>query len=383
MRWVLSIFRFRSGPPRLDEIPSLLAKTIVYGALTGPFWAAFFTSFSDPGAALHFFTNPVWIFWSSVTGIIFALSFFVACGLGNWYLRKLMCGYPPAIVRTIYVVYNAIAASLACAVSFGIATQLPSGMHIEAPFFWHVVLVDGLLGAVLALIIGAFMRLKAQVEESQSKLREQELAVRELAIAASQAQSRALQSQINPHFFFNTLNTISALIEDDPIAARQMIGRLADLFRYTLGCTHADAVTLSEEVQFVRDYLSIEHARFRKRLRVTLPEGALPDVRIPGLVLQPLVENAIKHGIAPLIDGGSVSVNVARSAAGFRVSVRNTADENALPEPALMFRPGHALDNVRARLRLFTGEAEPLQVNRGADWVEFSFEAPSGVSAAV
>jgi LytS/YehU family sensor histidine kinase len=156
-----------------------------------------------------------------------------------------------------------------------------------------------------------------------------------------------------------------------------MIGRLADLFRYTLGCTHADAVTLGEEVQFVRDYLSIEHARFRKRLRVDLPEGALPHVRIPGLVLQPLVENAIKHGIAPLIDGGSVSVRVAPSAAGFRVSVRNTADENALPELAAMFRPGHALDNVRARLRLFTGEAEPLQVKRGADWVEFSFEAPA------
>jgi len=230
---------------------------------------------------------------------------------------------------------------------------------------------------VLALVIGAFMRLKLQVEESQSRLREQELAVRELAIAASQAQSRALQSQINPHFFFNTLNTISALIEDDPLAARQMIGRLADLFRYTLGCTHADAVTLSEEVQFVRDYLSIEHARFRKRLRVDLPEGALPDIRIPGLVLQPLVENAIKHGIAPLIDGGSVSVSVARSPAGFRVSVRNTADEHALPELAAMFRPGHALDNVRARLRLFTGVAEPLRIDRGVDWVEFSFEAPA------
>ncbi len=155
-----------------------------------------------------------------------------------------------------------------------------------------------------------------------------------------------------------------------------MIGRLSDLFRYTLGCSHADAVTLGEEVQFVRDYLSIERARFRKRLQIELPEGLLPNVRIPGLVLQPLVENAIKHGIAPLIDGGSVRVQVQPSAAGFRVSVRNTADEHALPELAAMFRPGHALENVRARLRLFTGEAEPLHVNRGADWVEFSFEAP-------
>ncbi len=199
--------------------------------------------------------------------------------------------------------------------------------------------------------------------------------LRELAVKASEAQTRALQSQINPHFFFNTLNTISALIEDDPLAARQMIGRLSDLFRYTLGCTHADAVTLGEEVQFVRDYLSIERARFRSRLHVELPEGHLPNVRIPGLVLQPLVENAIKHGIAPLIDGGSVRVQVQPSSAGFRISVRNTADDHALPEPSAMFRPGHALDNVRARLRIFTGEAEPLRINRGTGWVEFSFEA--------
>jgi LytS/YehU family sensor histidine kinase len=276
----------------------------------------------------------------------------------------------------LYIVYNTVASSLACAVSFAIVTHLPTGeVKIEFPYFWRIVAADGLIGAVLALIIGAFMKLKLQVEESQSKLRQRDVAVGELAVAASEAQARALQSQINPHFFFNTLNTISALIDDDPAAARQMIARLSDLFRYTLSCSHSDAVTLSEEVQFVRDYLSIEHARFRKRLRVELPEGALPNVRLPGLVLQPLVENAIKHGIARLIDGGSVHIGVQPSPAGVRVSVRNTADESGLPELAAMFRPGHALENVRARLRLFTGIAEPLHVDHGTDWVEFSFEA--------
>ena len=376
MRWVLSLFRFRREPPALREMPSLLAKCIVWGALTGPLWAAFFTSFDSPAAALQIFTNPLILFWAAVTGVVFALSFYVACGLGNAYLRRVVAGYPPAIARTVHVVYNGIACSLACAISFAVVTRFPANIHFVIPFFWRIVAIDGMLGVALALIIGAFMKLKHQVEDNQQKLRLQELAARELAVTASQAQSRALQSQINPHFFFNTLNTISALIEDDPAAARQMIGRLADLFRYILGCSHADAVTLCDEVQFVRDYLSIEHARFRKRLRVELPEGLLPDVRIPGLVLQPLVENAIKHGIAPLVDGGSVSVHVAPSEAGFRVSVRNTADEHALPDLAAMFRPGHALENVRARLRLFTGIAEPLHVMRGKDWVEFSFEAP-------
>jgi sensor histidine kinase YesM len=349
-------------------VPELLAKCIVFGFVAGPFWAAFFTSFSSVSDALHIFTSLRILLCTSAIGVVFTVCFFIPCGPGNWYLRPILAGYPTAIVRTVAIVYNAVACSLAGAVSFAIVTRLPFGIHIEFPFLPQVIVIDGLIGAVLALVIGAFMRLKHQVEDSQTKLRE-------LAVTASQAQSRALQSQINPHFFFNTLNTISALIEDDPAAARQMIGRLADLFRYTLGCTNSDAVTLGEEVQFVRDYLSIERARFRKRLHVDLPEGLLPDVRIPGLVLQPLVENAIKHGIAPLIDGGSVSVQVSPSASGFRVSVRNTADEHALPEPSAMFRPGHALENVRARLRLFTGEAEPLRVDRGADWVEFSFIA--------
>ncbi len=368
MKWALSLFRMRGGLPPLREFPSLLLKCVVWGVVTGPLWAAFFTSFQNPAGALQIFINPVELFWSSVCGVIFTICFFIACGLGNAWLRQLLNGYPSGIIRAVYVIYNAVAASLACAASFQIIMHLPIGIRIDIPFFPQVILADGLIGAVLALFIGAFMKLKLQVEQ-------QELAVRELALAASQAQSRALQSQINPHFFFNTLNTISALIDDDAATAKQMIGRLADLFRYTLGCSNADAVTLSEEVEFVRDYLSIERARFRKRLNVEMPSGELPNVRVPGLVLQPLVENAIKHGIAPLIDGGSVQVQVTPCNSGVRVSVRNTTDEQQLPELAAMFRPGHALDNVRARLRLFTGESEPLRVCRGDGWVEFSFEA--------
>src|SRR6185312_3169235 len=130
-------------------------------------------------------------------------------------------GYPPAIMGTIYIVYNAVGASLACLLSFAIIMHLPgTAVKIEIPSLWAIVAVDGVIGAVLALIIGGFVKLKMQVEDTQKKLSE-------LAVAASQAQARALQSQINPHFFFNTLNSISALVEEDPRAAREMIGRLS------------------------------------------------------------------------------------------------------------------------------------------------------------
>ena len=197
------------------------------------------------------FHQPTALFWSAVTGVVLALSFFVTRGLG--------------IVRVVYVVFNTIAASLACAVSFRIVTHLPTGINVVIPFFWRIVVIDGVPGAVFALITGAFVRLKIQVEDTQTKLRLQELAVRELAVTASQAQARALQSQINPHFSFNTLNTIFALIEDDPAAARQMIGRLADLFRYVPGCSHADAVTLCEGSSIRHGITSPSNARVSAR----------------------------------------------------------------------------------------------------------------------
>ena len=139
-------------------------------------------------AALQIFITPLALFWSAVTGIVFALCFSVACGLGNGYLRKILEGYPVALYRPVYVVYNAVAASLACALSFGIVTHLPStNIRIVVPFFWRIVAIDGVIGAILALIIGAFIKLKLQVEESQMK-------VRELAVATGLAGAGARPS---------------------------------------------------------------------------------------------------------------------------------------------------------------------------------------------
>jgi LytS/YehU family sensor histidine kinase len=257
-------------------------------------------------------------------------------------------------------------------------------VRFEVPNFWQIVAIDGILGAILALVIGAFIKLKLQVETTQAALRAREVLQSQLAEETARAQALALQSQINPHFFFNTLNTISALVEIDPRAAQQMIGRLSDMFRYTLSCTHTGPVGLEEEVQFVRDYLAIEQARFRRRLSVELPEGLLSDIRVPGLVLQPLVENAVKYGIAQRLDGGTVSVRVERKGPSARISVRNSSNPDNAFAHANLFRPGHALENVRARLRLFTGVAEPLIFSTGDDWVECSFSlSAAGLSAAL
>ncbi|MDP9169774.1 MAG: histidine kinase, partial [Acidobacteriota bacterium] len=303
---------------------------------------------------------------SSVIGVVFSLSFYLFCGPGNSLLRFWLEDFSAPVRTLVFVAYNALACPLAFASAAMIVTRIPNSLvHIAIPHFWQILVVEGALGAVMAIIIGAFLKLKLQVQRTQTE--------------TARAQALALQSQINPHFFFNTLNSISALIDDDPAASKRMIGRLADMFRYTLGCTHTESVTLEQELQFVRDYLDIEQARFPTRLRVELPRGPLPAVQVPGLVLQPLVENAVKHGIARLIDGGVVAIRVTMrvttSGSTARISVSNTADEHGSFETVSLYRPGHALENVRARLRLFTGQSDPLQISNQGGWTEFSFES--------
>lgn len=367
----------------MREVPLLLLKAAIVGVILGPVLAVFFTAIFDPHSLPAVVSLPVLFVWAPEQGIVWSLCFFVFLTMGNWYLRSKLNGYPPSIIGTIHIVYSVIASSLAFTLADGIIAHLPgpgNGNFQSSPFFWRVVLLDGILGGILALVISAFVKLKVQVERSQSELREKERLQGELAAETARAQSMALQSQINPHFFFNTLNTISALIEIDPRAAQQMIGRLADLFRYTLGCTHSGPVPLEQEIRFVRDYLAIEQARFQRRLKVELPDAGMADIAVPGLVLQPLVENAIKYGIAQRLDGGTVSIRLDRSGSTARISVRNTANGHDDFSEANLFRTGHALDNVRARLRLFTGNPNPLEFRSDAGWVECSFELETAKS---
>lgn len=187
---------------------------------------------------------------------------------------------------------------------------------------------------------------------------------RELALgeAAALAKAHALQSQINPHFFFNTLTTISALADMDSRAAKALLGQLAELFRYTLSCSRFELVTMEQELEFVGNYLLIEQARFRRRLQFEMPpRGTGADLMVPGLTLQPLVENAIRHGIGKRREGGTIKITVERLDDFWVVSVANEVallDDPASLKPEQVFKSGHSLANTRDRLSLaFHGQA--------------------------
>ncbi len=170
---------------------------------------------------------------------------------------------------------------------------------------------------------------------------------REAALQARDAELRALKSQINPHFLFNCLNSISALTASDAARAREMCVRLSEFLRNTLGLGERESISWREELELARTYLEVERVRFGARLQVEMHvEEACSDCRVPALVLQPLVENAIKHGIATLVDGGTIRLESRVEGGRLSVLVENGFDPEA-PSPR---RHGLGLRNIRNRL---------------------------------
>jgi sensor histidine kinase YesM len=176
------------------------------------------------------------------------------------------------------------------------------------------------------------------------------LATAHLETALAEAQLQALQRQLHPHFLFNTLHTISALMHRDTEAADAMLARLSDLLRLTLDRLGVQEVSLKEELDFLEKYLEIERTRFGDRLVVDIqidPETL--DLPVPNLVLQPLVENAMRHGIATRIGGGRLQIVARRTGDRLWMMVRDNGP--GLPKAKLdAFNHGVGLSNTRLRL---------------------------------
>ena len=182
---------------------------------------------------------------------------------------------------------------------------------------------------------------------------------REAEVLAREAELRALKAQINPHFLFNSLHSISALTTIDAERARDMCIRLSDFLRKSLRLGERTTIPFSEELALARTYLEVEQVRFGQRLRIAqdIDEGCA-DCEVPPLLVQPLVENAIKHGIATLVDGGEISMRGRRSAEGLRFVIENSFD----PEAPSTRRNGIGLANVRDRLAARYGNAARMEV---------------------
>jgi two-component system sensor histidine kinase AlgZ len=220
--------------------------------------------------------------------------------------------------------------------TLGIAAPAPAGMHLQ-------MLARNL--AVCAIAAGLALRYFYVAHQWQSNVE-----------AEAQSRVRALQARIRPHFLFNSMNTIASLTRSDPRVAEQAIADLSDLFRASLR-EHRERIPLASEIEIARAYERVERLRLGERLRVDWQVDDLPmDAQVPALILQPLLENAVYHGIEPLEKGGTVRITGRRDGRRAVITI-----DNPVPERVVGRRPGHriGLDNVRQRLELmFPGEAD-------------------------
>jgi len=221
-----------------------------------------------------------------------------------------------------------------------------------------------------------------------ARFREREVRATQLEARLAQAELQALKMQLHPHFLFNTLNGIAGLVRDKKnTAAVEMIAGLSDLLRYTLDGAGRQEVTLREELEFLELYLGIQQKRFPDRLRVEMSvEPNTLEALVPNLVLQPLVENAIRHGVSRRAAAGTVGVAASREGGRLRIRVyddgpglRRGANGNARAGEAHEGAPstGIGLSNTRARLRQLYGDAQSFEVfDRAAGGVEATLLLP-------
>lgn len=217
--------------------------------------------------------------------------------------------------------------------------KLTSSIHVNLMIY----------AILVAIVLGA---------RAYRALRDRELAAARLQAQLAEAEAAALRAQLQPHFLFNTLNAISALVPDDPGTAQRLIARLGDLLRLSIDERRAERCPLADELEFADAYLAIEEARLGDRLRVVrrVDPQALAT-RVPALLLQPLVENAVRHGIAPIVAGGTIEIHAALLGDTVRIVV---ADDGAGAGTVV---EGVGLGNARRRLRQLYGDRQSLEID--------------------
>ena len=222
-------------------------------------------------------------------------------------------------------------------------------------------------GFYIDLIIASLIVIGAHALLYYDDFRTSELQQSSLKAQLALAQLRALKMQVHPHFLFNTLHSISSLVLEDPPKANSMIARLGDFLRLTLDHANHDLVTLEEETEFLRTYLDIEQVRFGDRLKVAFEmEPMTLSAQVPHLILQPVVENAIQHAVAPRTAQSHIDIKAQRLDGLLRLEVKDNGP-GIDSKSDLLALGGVGLNNVRARLSQVYGSDFRFELTNGAE----------------
>lgn len=281
---------------------------------------------------------PRWYSWGILTPAVF------------WLDKRLGRGRSLPVRVALHVPLGLCSTTLSIALRLVTRPLRGAGMPEDVAAFFVERFYSDLL--VYAVIAGASMArdYAAQVRERERDAHEQALERARLERDLVEARLQGLRAQLHPHFLFNALNTISAFTETDPPTARRLMGQLGSLLRASLALASRPLVTLAEELTFLDDYLAVESARFEGRIGVTVDaDDDILGRTVPGFLLQPIVENAIRHGVAPRLSGGRVQVTATGDASAVVLRVRD--DGVGMPADwSLDTHAGVGLRNVASRL---------------------------------
>jgi two-component sensor histidine kinase len=332
------------GPSVLAAI-NQLAQARIYGA-------------PRPGLAELLFDSGDWLLYAFLTPAVFAIA-------RRWPLSRPHLGRRAVLHLAMSLLFCAAwagAGTVLRAVLMPKALEGRPGMHFVSWLF--ITLPFGV--AVYLAVVGIEHAIRYFVEA-----RDREIQMARLSEQLTGARFAALQAQLNPHFLFNTLNTITVLVRDgDRTGATRMVEQLSDILRRTLSPHGTNEVTLDEELELVRQYLAIEQARFSDRLRPEFEiDAAVRSAAVPGFTLQHLVENAIRHGIAKRSDAGLVRVVARRLPRAESREDRDTLEISVIDDGVGITAEAanlksHGLENTRERLRALYGEQASLVVAR-------------------
>ena len=354
-------------------------------------WAAIALFFTAQGALVHLAArSPLDREWDVLHPLVYWLTWAAASPVIVWAAERYRLergAMAAALARhaVFMVAVPVVQTTAAFAVHWGVL-RATGVVRVPGLLAWLDARGPSLLWWMLAGLLYYWLTVGVYYAFAYQRLyHEARLATARLEADVSSARLTALAAQLQPHFLFNTLNSISVLTQEDPPRARQVLLRLGDLLRASLDRQGRPEVPLAEELRLTDDYLEIQRVRFGERLGIRVDvEPAARTGMVPALVLQPLVENAIRHGVETRPEGGAIAIHARRAGATLRLSVSD--DGPGLGPNGGPAREGVGLVTTRARLAQLYGDAQRLTLSGApgggcAVHIELPFRAAAAAAA--
>lgn len=300
-----------------------------------------------------------WPVWAALSPLIFRFARRFPIEQSRW-LRNLIISIVAGLCIT--VAHRAIYLFIAWLLYIAADNSIDSLRYL----FYHLFLFNlptGFMSYGVILLVSHVINYYKRLRDEELKATQLKAELAEAQLQAARAQLQALKMQLHPHFLFNTLNSISALLDEDVEKADEMLARLGDFLRLTLENPGAQMIALRDELEFLRRYLEIEQVRFQDRLSVEIEiEPEVLDARVPNMILQPIIENAIRHGISQRLGKGHIRICASRKDSTLKVEVQDNGPGIA---PGDQAKAGVGLGNTIERLKQVYGGSQSFDIKSG------------------